>query len=220
MTNEIIQWGFSYLSSQGYTLKNNLPENVKDTPWSYLVRFATTDGFIYLKHTPHQLALEANIIQILHDQFHAPVPEVIASNPELDSFLMKDAGTPLRGLLKKKFDPALLCKAVVISHPLFSLINFLHQTKKHHALKDEDDAYQQIMDACLKSYMNVESKKRLLDAIAIAEILLFVYGALAGYRLMIACGKEKLMSLQPGKFSNELRQLLNFVYRPIPPLQF
>jgi hypothetical protein len=35
-----------------------------------------------------------------------------------------------------------------------------------------------------------------------------VYGALAGYRLMIACGKEKLLAFQPGKFSNELRELM------------
>ena len=313
--NEIIQWGFNYLSSHGYTLKNNLPENVKDTPWSYLICFTTTDGYIYLKHTPHQLAFEANIIQILHDQFHALVPEVIAYNSGLDCFLMKDAGTPLRVILKEQFDATLLCKAIdqftsmqkavadhldifidigvpdwrlehltdlfrqlllqkellmadglseieiaeletllpkianlckklssyaikqsivqpdfhdnnllvnnitqditiidlgeiAISHPFFSLINFLHQIKKHHGLRDEDDAYQQIMNACLKSYINDESTKRLLDAFATAKILLFVYGALASYRLMLACGKEKLMAFQSGKFSNELRELM------------
>lgn len=109
---EIIQWGCKYLSSHGYTLKSNLPESIQETPWSYVVRFATSDGFVYLKQTPELLALEATIIQTLRDQFHACVPEVIAHNTELNCFLMKDAGKSLRGVLKQKFDETLLCKAI------------------------------------------------------------------------------------------------------------
>lgn len=313
---EIIQWGCKYLSSHGYTLKSNLPENVQNTPWSYVIRFATGDGYIYLKHTPNLLALEAIIIQILHDQFHASVPEVIAHNAELNCFLMKDAGRPLRAILKKQFDAALLCKAIdqftsmqlavadhvnifldigvpdwrlnklpdlfkqllsqkdiliadglseieiseleallpkishlckklssysikqtivqpdfhdnntlindlsqnmtlidlgeiVISHPFFSLVNCLQQVKKHHALTDEGDAYLQIMDACLKNYLNVESKKHLLDAFATAHTLWFVYEALAQYRLRIACDKARFMSFQRhGKLSGSLKEFM------------
>ena len=234
--------------------------------------------------------MEAAIIQILHDQFHASVPEVIAHNAELNCFLMKDAGRPLREILKKQFDAALLCKAIdqftslqlavadhvnifldigvpdwrldklpdlykqllsqkdiliadglseieiseletllpkvsnlckklsgysikqtivqsdfhdnnmliddisqnitiidlgeiVISHPFFSLVNCLRQAKIHHALTDEDDAYLRLMDACLKNYMNFESKKHLSDAFAMAHILWFIYESLAQYRL-------------------------------------
>ena len=112
LNNEIIQWACTYLSSHGYTLKNNLPENVQNTPWSYVIRFATTDGYIYLKQTPELLGLEASIIQILHDQFHASVPKVIAQNAELNCFLMKDAGKSLREILKQKFDETLLFKAI------------------------------------------------------------------------------------------------------------
>lgn len=109
---EIIQWGCKCLSSLGYILKSNLPENVSNTPWSYLVRFETSGGYIYLKHAPALFALEPTIIQILHDQFHASVPTVIANNAELNCFLMKDAGRSLREILKKKFDEALLCRAI------------------------------------------------------------------------------------------------------------
>ncbi len=112
LDKEIAEWALEALSSHGYTLKNNLPEDVKDTPWSCVVRFETTDGYIYLKQTPKLLGLEASITQILHDQFHASVPKVIAHNAELDCFLMKDAGRPLREVLKKQFDAALLCKAI------------------------------------------------------------------------------------------------------------
>lgn len=112
LQKEIIQWGYNYLSLHGYTLKNNLPEDVQNTPWSYVVRFATSEGYIYLKHMPDLLALEPIITQVLHDQFHASVPDVIANNAELNCFLMKDAGRPLREILKKQFDAALLCKAI------------------------------------------------------------------------------------------------------------
>ena len=87
-------------------------ETVVNTPWSYVVRFNSSDGYIYLKHTPDLLALEARIIHILHDQFHAPVPEVIAHNEKLNCFLMKDAGRPLREILKQQFDTALYAKAI------------------------------------------------------------------------------------------------------------
>src|SRR5437899_9922962 len=104
LNKEVIQWASQYLSSHGYKLINNLPENVQSTPWSYVVRFATADGYIYLKHTPKLLALEAHIIQILHDQFQLSVPTVIAHHAELNCFLMKDAGRSLREVLKKQFD--------------------------------------------------------------------------------------------------------------------
>jgi len=112
LNSEIIQWGSEYLKSHGYTLESHLPEDVQDTPWSYVVRFLTTDGYIYLKHTPKLLALEPTIIQILQDQFHASVPKVIAHNAELNCFLMKDAGRPLREILKQQFDVSLFCKAI------------------------------------------------------------------------------------------------------------
>ncbi len=313
--NEIVQWGYKYLSSHGYTLKSKLPENVKNTPWSYVVRFATSDGYIYLKHTPNLLALEAIITQVLHDQFHASVPEVIVHNPELNCFLMRDAGRSLREILKKKFDAALLCKAIdqfasmqlavanhvnifldmgvpdwrldkipdlfkqllsqkdiliadglsaievseletllpivstlceklskypikqtivqsdfhdnnmliddisqaitiidlgeiVISHPFFSFISCLQQTKRHHALTDQEDVYLRIRDACFKNYINLESKKHLLDAFAAAQILWLVYGILCQHRLIIACGKERIMSFQHRKLSGSLKEFM------------
>lgn len=296
--DETIQWACNYLTSHGYELKTNLPEIVQETPWSYVIRFVTSEGLIYLKQTPEQLALEAIIIQTLRDQFHASVPTVIAHNTELNCFLMKDSGESLRRILKKNFDEALLCKTIdqftslqiamtehvdvffdlgvpdwrlekfpalyqqllsqknvlivdglsemeldelekrtpivvalckklsgyaikptlvqpdfndnntliddasqkitiidlgeiAISHPFFSLLNCLYVIKKHHALTDEDVRYLRIKDACLKNYMNFESRKRLLEALEIALLLFPIYGVFAGYRMIFACGKSK-----------------------------
>jgi hypothetical protein len=311
---EMIQWSCKSLISQGYILKSNLPENVQTTPWSYVARFATSDGYIYLKHTPKLLALETVIIQILHDQFRLSVPNVIAHNAELNCFLMKDAGRPLRKVLKKQFDEALLCKAIIqftslqlavadhveiflnigvpdwrlnkfpdlfnevilqkdlliadglseveisgldkllpkisnlckklsaysikqtivqpdfndnntlindisqaitiidlgeisISHPFFSLLNFLQQIRKHHALTENDDSYLRIKDACFKNYMRIESKENLLKAFAMAQTLWLVYGILSQYRLMLACGEAKILSFQPGRLRSALKEL-------------
>ena len=113
--HETIQWGRQQLTSLGYTLKNDQPEHVLDTPWSYIVRFQTKHGAIYLKKTPPLLALEARIIKILSDQFHVSVAEVIAESHQFNCFLMKDAGRSLREILKEKCDAAgieLFCKAI------------------------------------------------------------------------------------------------------------
>ncbi len=108
----LITWGVKTLLALGYTLKTKQPEIVQETPWSYVARFLTSNGFVYLKQTPQKLALEASILDVLHKQFHAPVPEVIANNERLNCFLMKDAGQSLRGLLKHAFDEMLLLKAI------------------------------------------------------------------------------------------------------------
>lgn len=284
------------------------------TLWSIVLKINIGNEVVYLKHTPKLIA-EPAIIQILRDQFHAPVPIIIAHNDELNCFLMKDAGKSLRGILKQKFDVTLHCKAIeqfttlqlavadrvdvflgigvpdwrlnklphlyrevisqknllmadglsemevselemlfpkianlcqklsgyaikqtivqpdfndnntlidersqkitiidvgeiAISHPFFSLLNYLQQVRKHYALTENDDAYLTIKDACLKNYINFESKKNVLDAFEIAHVLWCVYGTLAHDRLMQACSQEKLMSFQRGKLSGALKELI------------
>lgn len=320
---KIIAWGIEYLSAHGYVLKNNTPEDVQIRPWSYVIRYETSMGWVYLKRTPTLIAEEASITKILHDQFHAPVPEVIASNSTLHCFLTKDAGNALRPILKKKFDADLLCKMVdtftsmqltvsdninllinngvpdfrlykladlyavliskkdmliadglsekeidaltlltpfiadlcvkladyaipqtlvqpdfhdnnalidtvsqkitiidlgeiVISHPFFSLINFLQQVKKHHGLTDQDNAYQKIKTACFKNFISRESHDNLIKAFKSAEILLPVYSVLASYRLIEACDKTEFTSFYgSGKLRDELLHLREHVSRPL-----
>ena len=99
---------------------------------------------------------------------------------------------------------------ISISHPFFSLLNCLHVIKKHHGLTDEDNTYQRIKDACLKNYINFEYKKNLLNAFKIAQILFFIYGALANYRLMIACDKARFASSfqRHGRPSTPLKEFM------------
>ena len=105
--NDALEWAMTALQQTKLHA-----EIVVQTPWSSVVRTNTGDELFYLKTTPALIALEADIIKILHDQFRAPVPTIIAHNAELHCFLMKDAGTSLRSILKKEFDTDLLCKAI------------------------------------------------------------------------------------------------------------
>ena len=100
---------------------------------------------------------------------------------------------------------------IVISHPFFSLLNGLQQMEKHHALTDDTNDYLKIRDACLNNYMAFESRENLLNAFKLARPLWFVYGALAGHRLIDACGKSKIMSYQQGKFISSLREFMAIV---------
>ena len=301
----------------GYKLKSKKPENILNTPWSYIIRFETSDGLIYLKQTPELISLEAEIINILADKFNIRVPKIIAHNAELNCFLMQDAGKSLREILKQKFDINLFCKAInnftsmqlatadnvndfidigvpdwrldklpdlymqllsqkdmliadglleselielkkllptvsnlcqkladykikqsivqpdfndnntliadqskditiidlgeiAISHPFFSLINCLYQAKKHHAVKNNDDDYIKLEDACLKNYLIFAPKQDLLKALEIASILWFIYWALGQYRLMVACDNSKFVSSfqRHGKVSPALKEFL------------
>lgn len=97
---------------------------------------------------------------------------------------------------------------LVISHPFFSLLNCLQQIKKHYRYTEEDSTYLRIRDVCLKNYMNFHSKQHLLDAFKLAEVVSQVYGMLAQHRLMMACGKERIMSFQPGRLSGSMREFI------------
>ena len=97
---------------------------------------------------------------------------------------------------------------IAITHPFFSLLNYMFVLKKRHGLIEEDDRYHQIKDACLKSFLNTVPYKQLEEAWGIAQKLWFVYDVLAQFRFIHACGKEKIMSFQPGKLSHTLRDFM------------
>lgn len=107
----IVKWGTDYLVSTGYSLLGP-PEILLSTPWSTVVRFPTAAGNVYLKETAPSLALEPKVFRLLTEKFHARVPDVIAINDDLHCFLSKDAGIPLRPVLKAEFRPDLLCRAI------------------------------------------------------------------------------------------------------------
>src|ERR1700722_12719055 len=107
-----IEWALNTLQKLGYSIQNTTPETILQTPWSSVYRFATQQGYCYLKKVPPALSLEVKVIDLLKQTCAASVPRLIANNPQEHCFLMQDAGIPLREFFKQTFDAELLIRAI------------------------------------------------------------------------------------------------------------
>ena len=98
-------WAKEILKSKSYEVKSE-QEVICDTPWSRVSRFKTNKGYVYLKNTPPGLFIEADIINFLRNKSGVTqIPEVIASNKDLNCFLMRECGhISLRSYFNKKFN--------------------------------------------------------------------------------------------------------------------
>jgi Phosphotransferase enzyme family len=112
MDNFQINWAIKILTNNGYQLHTAIPEVIQNTPWSSVYRFKMNQGFVFLKIVPPALSLEPKIINILHTEFHANVPQIIAANHELYCFLMQDAGIKLHYYFKENFESDILTQAM------------------------------------------------------------------------------------------------------------
>jgi phosphotransferase family enzyme len=113
MIKDVMTWAKEYLNSHCYSITSE-PDVVQKTPWSCVLRFSTSKGYIYLKQMPKELSLESPITQMLFNRFSAQVPFIIGENQELSCFLMKDAGQPLRTIFKNGFQLTLLIEGIKI----------------------------------------------------------------------------------------------------------
>ena len=310
---ENIQWATDYLLAHGYTI-TSAPEIIQTTPWSRLTCFHTSMGKIYLKQTPPALSLESRIIEILHDQFQASVPTVIATHPNLNCFLMTDSGKPLRDFLMNDFQPNLLSNAIhtytsiqvatadhinvflalgvpdwrlaklpqlyaefmenetfllqdgmtapeilmlqhlqsqysdwcerlsryaipetldhcdfhdnnilldahtqqitiidwgetVITNPFFSLVSCLNQVTRRYPVKETDNIYIQLEEACLQQWRDYP-EKNLRDAFQLTKKCWPIYAALGFYRLTLSVNAESFQS-NAGRISGYLKKFID-----------
>jgi len=100
--DKMITWGIRALKEKGILTKDCL--SILKTPWSEVYAFKTHDGLYYLKQTPKDLFLEVHVMEKLALTFPNSVPKLIASNPSLNCFITKDAGTSLRKYLHETAD--------------------------------------------------------------------------------------------------------------------
>ena len=112
MSDAQIEWSINVLNAAGFSLEDNSPETIQDTPWSNVCRFRTDKGYVYLKATPPALSIEPNVIQLLRHKFHVSVPVLIEASQERDCFLMNDAGMQLHEYFKSGFDAEILISAI------------------------------------------------------------------------------------------------------------
>ena len=311
------QWAINYLKSQGDLSSNFAPEIIQSMPWSEVTRFETSKGLVYLKKTPPALSLEPSVIKVLSEKYPIEVPVIIAFNKELNCFLMRDSGVPLRQFFQAGFKPEFLCEAIknytamqlstahnlnafieigvpdwrleqfsalyrhyiaqeellisdgltpnelgklrqlhsevtrlcetlsshkipatldhsdfsdnnilidpetqkitiidlgetVISHPFFSLINCLRDVQWRYGLKETDEAYLQLQDACFENWLGLESHKNLLEIFSYVKKLWPICENLAQYRLMMSCDVASFQALnRQGRLTRGLKEFLD-----------
>ena len=80
----------------------------------------------------------------------------------------------------------------------------LQGMKKHHSLKDGDKSYLMMIEAYLKHFTANTPYEKLISAFDMIRPLCHIYGALACFRLIEACGMNAIMSIQRGKLSDTL----------------
>ena len=97
---------------------------------------------------------------------------------------------------------------IVISHPLFSVINYLYVLEKHHRVSFSEVVYAAIRTSALEAFLARENEDRLVDALSIATQLWPVYGALSQYRLVQACGSVLINNGYVAKLTHTLETVL------------
>ncbi|WP_242604257.1 aminoglycoside phosphotransferase family protein [Legionella beliardensis] len=93
----------------------------------------------------------------------------ILINPETQQFTMIDVGE------------------LAISHPFFSLHNFLYQATIHHSVKEQDYVWNEMLNACIESWLNLGPKDKLLQGYELSRKLWPIYAACATYHFMHCC---------------------------------
>lgn len=88
---------------------------------------------------------------------------------------------------------------IVISHPFFSLHNFLLQAAIHHDLKEPNQIFYQLQDTCFENWLKLTTKNQLLEAFMLIKKLSPIYSALAFHRLMMSVDLQVLKSFYANK---------------------
>jgi len=105
---KIIHWSKKNLNKSDCDANIN-SDVVVETPWSLVVKINSNGDEYFTKQTPKELYIEYEIISIIGKHLQgSPTPEIIASNKDLNCFMMKSAGhVNLRSLFDGKLNTAI-----------------------------------------------------------------------------------------------------------------
>jgi hypothetical protein len=81
---------------------------------------------------------------------------------------------------------------IAITHPFFSLHNFLYQAIIHHGVEEGDRIYQQLQEACIENWLELGTKNHLLKGLILAKKLWSIYSVIAHYHFMHCVDQEAL----------------------------
>jgi len=73
---------------------------------------------------------------------------------------------------------------VAITHPFFSLHNFLYTAIIHHGVEEGDQIYQKLQEVCIENWLELGTKKQLLRGLILAKKLWSIYSVICHYHFM------------------------------------
>ncbi len=100
---------------------------------------------------------------------------------------------------------------LAISHPFFSLHNFLYTATIHHGIKEKDETWCQLQDACIENWLESGTKSQLLTAFTLARKLWPIYSACVNYHFMHCVDLGALNSWyanKPNRLAGVFRQYI------------
>jgi aminoglycoside phosphotransferase (APT) family kinase protein len=81
---------------------------------------------------------------------------------------------------------------IAITHPFFSLLNFLYQAIIHHGVEEGAQIYQKLQEACIENWLELGTKKQLLEGFILARKLWPIYSVIGRYHFMHCVDQEAL----------------------------
>jgi hypothetical protein len=103
---------------------------------------------------------------------------------------------------------------IAITHPFFSIQNFLFKATMHHNVKEADQTYHQLLKACYENWLDLAEKNDLLDGLMVSKKLWPIYSALAHHRLMTSVDLQSFKlyyANRPNRLAGYLREYASSV---------
>jgi len=101
-----------------------------------------------------------------------------------------------------------------IIHPFFSLYTCLRQSTTHHGVKEADQTYRKLQEACFENWLGLATKNQLLELFIVVKQLWPIYSALDCYRLMMNVDLQAFKSYyanRPSQITEYCREYIQFV---------
>lgn len=120
-TAQLLKWVKNNLNPQvqGIKYQSNV---VVQTPWSVVIKIETHNNCYYLKQTPPDLFIEAEIIELIQKHIaNSHTPQILAKNNEMHCFLMHRCGDHS---LRTKFNGVI--DSNLLTQGLENYFNILH----------------------------------------------------------------------------------------------
>lgn len=97
---------------------------------------------------------------------------------------------------------------LAITHPFFSLHNFLYTATVHHGIQEKDATWDKLEKACIENWLDRGTMPELLTAFKLSKVLWHIYSACVNYRFMHCVDLKALNAWyanKPHRLASDLR---------------